>query len=177
MDGELLQVTFSFHWFLRKKMWGFHVEMLSLYTCITHLLNVWAIFYFRHILAILHFNENLKRQPQRTKDGRTYYRVTYPKYKLGEEVVKHVPSLPTYSKYNQIYTTGNCHHFFLSWKLVHKTINLVWFKSMFCTFCRLCQWHQACDVGNIKGRTTKHTWKVHRPGSRTSLQPVHREAV
>ncbi|CAH1242289.1 Hypp6543 [Branchiostoma lanceolatum] len=47
-----------------------------------------------HILAVLHFNENLKRQVHNTKDGRAYYRVTYPKYKLGEEVVKKVAAPP-----------------------------------------------------------------------------------
>lgn len=65
---------------------------------VKQLLTLLSVLYLRHILAILHFNENLMRQPQCTKDGRTYYRVTYPKYKLGEEVVKHVPSPPTYSK-------------------------------------------------------------------------------
>ncbi|KAL9982777.1 hypothetical protein ACROYT_G004880 [Oculina patagonica] len=36
----------------------------------------------RHILAILHFNENIYRETQVSKDGKEYIRVTYPKFKL-----------------------------------------------------------------------------------------------
>ncbi|KAL9970830.1 hypothetical protein ACROYT_G023277 [Oculina patagonica] len=50
----------------------------------------------RHILAILHFNENIHRETQVSKDGKEYIRVTYPKFKLGEEVVREVASPPTY---------------------------------------------------------------------------------
>ena len=55
---------------------------------------------FRHILASRHFNENLHRDTQLTKDGKKYFKVTYPKYKLGEEVVREVASLPTYCEFN-----------------------------------------------------------------------------
>ena len=55
---------------------------------------------FRHILASLHFNENLHRDTQLTKDGKKYFKVTYPKYKLGEEVVREVASPPTYCEFN-----------------------------------------------------------------------------
>jgi len=54
---------------------------------------------FRHILASLHFNENVKRETQRDKDGKTYNKVTYPKFKLGEEVVREVAIPPTYGKH------------------------------------------------------------------------------
>lgn len=54
---------------------------------------------YRHILASLHFNENVKRTPRSTLDGKKYYRVTYPKFKLGEEAVKEVPVPPTYGKH------------------------------------------------------------------------------
>ena len=37
---------------------------------------------FRHILASLHFNENVKRETQRDKDGKPYYEVTYPNSNL-----------------------------------------------------------------------------------------------
>ena len=37
----------------------------------------------RHILACLHFNENLRRETQVSKDGKPYMRVTYPKFKLS----------------------------------------------------------------------------------------------
>ena len=49
----------------------------------------------------MHFNENLKRETQKSKEGKEYYSVTYPKFKLGEEVVREVPVPPTYG--NTIY--------------------------------------------------------------------------
>ena len=48
----------------------------------------------RHILASLHFNENVKRQKLTSEDGQEYYKVTYPKFKLGEEVVRKVDVPP-----------------------------------------------------------------------------------
>jgi hypothetical protein len=54
--------------------------------------------YFRHILATLHFNENVHRKPKQTKDGKTYMHITYPKFKLGDEVVREVAVPPTYGK-------------------------------------------------------------------------------
>ena len=51
-----------------------------------------------HILASLHFNENVLRQTQQSDDGDAYYKVTYPKFKLGEEVVREVAVPPTYGK-------------------------------------------------------------------------------
>ena len=54
---------------------------------------------YRHILASLHFNENVKHTPRSTLDGKKYYRVTYPKFKLGEEAVKEVPVPPKYGKH------------------------------------------------------------------------------
>ena len=53
------------------------------------------LYIFRHIIASLHFNENLKRSPRTTEDGRTYTHVTYPK---GEEVVREIGVPPTYGK-------------------------------------------------------------------------------
>lgn len=53
----------------------------------------------RHILASLHFNENLRRKTKKRKDGTTYVNVAYPKFKMGEEVVREVAEPPTY---------GNC---------------------------------------------------------------------
>jgi len=58
--------------------------------------NFFMIIFFRHILASLHFNENLHRDTQISKDGEKYYKVTYPKFKLGEEVVREVASPPSY---------------------------------------------------------------------------------
>lgn len=59
---------------------------------------------FRHILASLHFNAHLHRDTQLTKDGKKYFKVTYPKYKLGEEVVREVASPPTYCEFNSTTT-------------------------------------------------------------------------
>lgn len=53
---------------------------------------------FRHILASFYFNENIYRDTQMSKDGKEYVRVTYPKFKLGEEIVREVASPPTYGK-------------------------------------------------------------------------------
>ena len=39
--------------------------------------------FFRHILAICHFNENVKREKRKMVGGTTYYTVVFPKYKLG----------------------------------------------------------------------------------------------
>ncbi len=52
----------------------------------------------RHILASLHFNENIHREKQTSKNGETYMRVVWPKYKLGEEVVKERSVPATYGK-------------------------------------------------------------------------------
>lgn len=41
-------------------------------------------------------NENLKRKPKKTKDGKTYMNFTYPKFKMGEEVVREIAEPPTY---------------------------------------------------------------------------------
>ncbi|XP_066270376.1 uncharacterized protein [Branchiostoma lanceolatum] len=73
---------------------GFHSTLNHWHPKMTHF--SWLGSYCRHILAVLHFNENLKREVQTTKEGRAYYRVTYPKYKLGEEVVKRQAVPPTY---------------------------------------------------------------------------------
>jgi len=54
--------------------------------------------YCRHILASLHFNENVQRATQVSKNGEAYIKVTYPKFKLGEEVVREVAVPPTYGE-------------------------------------------------------------------------------
>lgn len=59
-----------------------------------------AFSFSRHILAISHFNENLNRETQRTADGEEMMRVTWPKYKLGEESVRRVPVPPTYGNWS-----------------------------------------------------------------------------
>ena len=59
---------------------------------------------FRHILATLHFNENVHRKPKK-KDGKTYQCVTYPKFKLGDEVVWEVAVPPAYGEFKLVITT------------------------------------------------------------------------
>ena len=51
---------------------------------------------YRHVLARLHFNENLRRDLKQTKDGKTYMHVTFPKFKMGEEVVREIAEPPSY---------------------------------------------------------------------------------
>ena len=50
----------------------------------------------RHVIASLHFNENVKRDAKVSSQENKSYRVMYPKYKLGEEVVREVTIPPTY---------------------------------------------------------------------------------
>ena len=52
--------------------------------------------YHRHILACLHFNKNVNRETKMSDDGRQYFSVTYPKFKLGDEVVRPMSMPPTY---------------------------------------------------------------------------------
>lgn len=47
-------------------------------------------------MASLHFNENLRRKRKKKKNGASYVNVVYPKFKLGEEVVRKVAEPPTY---------------------------------------------------------------------------------
>ena len=44
----------------------------------------------------MHFNENLHRKAREKKDGTKCIQVTYPKFKLGESVVRDVACAPTY---------------------------------------------------------------------------------
>ena len=71
--------------------------------CISNIKNqffgeTFTCFPFRHMLASLHLNENLLRETKKTEDGKDYYKVTYPKFKLGEEVVREIAVPPTYGK-------------------------------------------------------------------------------
>jgi len=67
------------------------------------------LFCNRHILASLHFNENIKREARKTKEGNTYYKVTWPKFKQGEEVVREVSVPHTYSKLQWMYNKVPLH--------------------------------------------------------------------
>ncbi len=39
------------------------------------------------------------RDKRKTKEGKPYFHVTYPKYKYGDETVRQVPVQPTYGKH------------------------------------------------------------------------------
>jgi len=48
------------------------------------------------ILASLHFNENVNRQTKISDDGEEHIKVTYPKFKLSDEVARKVTVPPAY---------------------------------------------------------------------------------
>ena len=53
----------------------------------------------------MHFNENVKRQTMMSKEGQPYFHITYPKYKLGEEVVREIAVPPSYGMFCDNYLT------------------------------------------------------------------------
>lgn len=61
-----------------------------------------------HVLASLHFHENVHRECQTSKDGTQYMKVTYPKFKLGDEVVREVAVPPTYGEYVKYLCLEQC---------------------------------------------------------------------
>ena len=92
MQREYLNVKLAVH-FITQTVCGFRkVKLLPL-----PIIIIKFVMFFRHILAICHFNENVNRERRKTVDGVTYYNVVFPKYKLGEEVVREVAVCPTYS--------------------------------------------------------------------------------
>ena len=81
--------------------------MISIYCKLAHalywcqgkcskMLNFLIFIFIRHILASLHFNENVKRKRMKLKSGKSYINVTYPKFKMGDEVLRVVAEPPTY---------------------------------------------------------------------------------
>ena len=57
-----------------------------------------SLYLIRHILASLHLTSNNK-PTKISDDGEEYVKVTYPKFKLGDEVVREVPVPPTYGMF------------------------------------------------------------------------------
>jgi hypothetical protein len=53
---------------------------------------------FRTLLAILHFNDNTERKQQRSKDGKLYFGVSYPKWKKGGHTVRKIMENPSFGK-------------------------------------------------------------------------------
>lgn len=50
----------------------------------------YAGMYCRHILAAVHFNFNLQRECRKNADDTEQIKITYPKFKNGEAVVRNV---------------------------------------------------------------------------------------
>jgi len=55
-------------------------KVLTIDMCITH----------RHILAAVHFNFNLQRECRMKADAAEQIKITYPKFKNGEAIVRNV---------------------------------------------------------------------------------------
>ena len=67
------------------------------------------ILFFRHILAVVHFNHNVKREKATVKqDGRQQMKVTYPKFKNGEATVRHVRIKQDFCKFSLQFTRPCC---------------------------------------------------------------------
>lgn len=111
-----------------------HITLLSffgsLYPTPRDNILIKKLFFFcsRHVLASLHFNENLKRETRQAEDGSNYVKVTYPKYKLGEEVVREVAVPPTYGR--DTFVVLN--HGFYSLSYYHQR-HVSIFKYLLCT--------------------------------------------
>ena len=60
-------------------------------------LSFWVI--FRHILAVIHFNYNLRREPIMNKSDKSErLKITYPKFKNGEATVRNVRVAQNFGK-------------------------------------------------------------------------------
>ncbi|XP_046863826.1 uncharacterized protein LOC124457655 [Xenia sp. Carnegie-2017] len=60
--------------------------------------------YCRHILAVLHFNDNLRRDELVMK-GKKQLKVVYPKFKNGEATVRSVRVHQNFDYINELYKT------------------------------------------------------------------------
>ena len=65
--------------------------------CINYVIIASFLLLFRTILAAIHFNYNLKREPKVDKQGKPKLKVTYP-IKLGEAIVREVRVAQNYGK-------------------------------------------------------------------------------
>jgi hypothetical protein len=57
-------------------------------------------FFYRHIIAAVHFNNNLHRDNQINADGTEQIKIVYPKFKNGEATVRNVKVKPNYGMNN-----------------------------------------------------------------------------
>lgn len=79
-------------------------QMLNDICCLISL-QVWICFVslnyllsiFRHELAIAHFNENVKREAEKTKEGMPFFSIHYPKYKNGDKLAGTIHPPSTYN--------------------------------------------------------------------------------
>ena len=56
--------------------------------------------YYRHELAAIHFNKNLRRDIRTTEKGEKQIRIMYPKFKIGEATVRDVRVKQNFGKDN-----------------------------------------------------------------------------
>ena len=67
-----------------------------------------SLFFFRTILAALHFNYNLRRERKFDNEGHPVLRVTYTKFKEGDATVKEAKVALNYGTYQSFYSTKIC---------------------------------------------------------------------
>ena len=53
-------------------------------------LPAFCMIYYRHVLAAIYFNKNLRRDIKTTEKGEKQIRIMYPKFKNGEATVRDV---------------------------------------------------------------------------------------
>ncbi len=56
--------------------------------------------FYRHIIAAVHFNNNLHRDDRKNTDGSEQIKIVYPKSKNGEATVRNVKVKPNYGMNN-----------------------------------------------------------------------------
>ena len=59
----------------------------------------------RHTLAIMHFNENVHREKQRTEYGKIFYTVQYQQHKCGDKIMQEVAVSPTQGTLDFLFLT------------------------------------------------------------------------
>ena len=62
-------------------------------------IHIYIFFNIRHIIAAIHFNQNLNRKAIKNPDGSEQHVVVYPKFKNGEATVRDVKVAANYCKY------------------------------------------------------------------------------
>jgi hypothetical protein len=87
------------------------------FACFVYLTTQFALKYFRHAIAVIHFNKNLNRI-NRMKNGVEQLHVVYPKFKNGEAVVRNVKVQQNFGMYIAFSLhSKSLQHFLLSRKI------------------------------------------------------------